>query len=232
MLKNYNYKYNGRNELFNYSFCNSKIIKNKNKLSKSAKEIGKKNKFSKNIGKIHKLKLLKSNKSLIRINDNNNHFLQDKRNINISKLFVKNNENFSESSKVIEFNNFEISKELNQNKTQKYKSGINIFNIYKNNIKNEKDIKFFDLKINLTFLKKNNKFNNAFNSKKCINIEKNVKKSDWKNNILENIISNITKVNKNVNKINFYDDNYNHQNIKMFTILDLYNKKPKSFKAL
>ena len=139
--------------------------------------------------------------------------------MNMNKLYIKNNENYSENSKINELNNFEIFKDLNENKTQKYKSGINIFNMYKNNIKN--DIKFINLKSNMTFLK----YNSIFNRKDFININQNVKKSNWKNNILENIITNITKVNKNVNNINFYDDNYNHQNIKMFTILDLYNKK-------
>ena len=220
-LKNYNYKYNGRNEFLNYSLCNSKIIKSKIKTSKSAKEINKIRKISKNNGKIHKLKILNSNKSLIRINDNI-FFRQDKKkdiNMNMNKLYIKNNENYSENSKINELNNFEIFKDLNENKTQKYKSGINIFNMYKNNIKN--DIKFINLKSNMTFLK----YNSIFNRKDFININQNVKKSNWKNNILENIITNITKVNKNVNNINFYDDNYNHQNIKMFTILDLYNKK-------
>ena len=220
-LKNYNYKYNGRNEFLNYSLCNSKIIKSKIKTSKSAKEINKIRKISKNNGKIHKLKILNSNKSLIRINDNI-FFRQDKKkdiNMNMNKLYIKNNENYSENSKINELNNFEIFKDLNENKTQKYKSGINIFNMYKNNIKN--DIKFINLKSNMTFLK----YNSIFNRKDFININQNVKKFNWKNNILENIITNITKVNKNVNNINFYDDNYNHQNIKMFTILDLYNKK-------
>ena len=220
-LKNYNYKYNGRNEFLNYSLCNSKIIKSKIKTSKSAKEINKIRKISKNNGKIHKLKILNSNKSLIRINDNI-FFRQDKKkdiNMNMNKLYIKNNENYSENSKINELNNFEIFKDLNENKTQKYKSGINIFNMYKNNIK--KDIKFINLKSNMTFLK----YNSIFNRKDFININQNVKKFNWKNNILENIITNITKVNKNVNNINFYDDNYNHQNIKMFTILDLYNKK-------
>ena len=220
-LKNYNYKFNSRNEILNYSFCNSKIIKSKIKTSKSAKEINKIRKISKNNGKIHKLKILNSNKSLIRINDNI-FFRQDKKkdiNMNMNKLYIKNNENYSENSKINELNNFEIFKDLNENKTQKYKSGINIFNMYKNNIKN--DIKFINLKSNMTFLK----YNSIFNRKDFININQNVKKFNWKNNILENIITNITKVNKNVNNINFYDDNYNHQNIKMFTILDLYNKK-------
>ena len=67
------------------------------------------------------------------------------------------------------------------------------------------------------------KYNNFFPRKSIIDIKLEEKKSNWKNNILEGIITNITKINKRRNNINFYDENYNHHNIKMFTILDLYN---------
>ena len=219
-LKNYNYKYNSRNKFLNNSFFNFKIIKKKNRIFNSYKEINEHKKLFKIFENNSKINQLNSNKSLSRINDFNHHFLLDKKDIDI-----KNKEN--DSMNFSRINKFEISKDFNNhNKSQKYNSEIDLFNIYNNTIKDNKQFK--NLKKNSAY----KKYNNIFLGQYFFNLRLKKNKVDWKNNILESVISNITKNYKNGKDMSFYDDNYNHRNIKMFTILDLYNKNHKSLKSL
>ena len=227
-LKNYLYKF--RNDLFNYSFCNSNIINSKIKVSHSSKEINRNKYFFKIFEDNPKTKLLsekKVYKVLYKNNNNYNHrYIFDKKNIN-NNTNIKNNE-YNPINNYI--NNYEIIDNLiNQNKDNNQKSDINtlnIFNAYSYNFKKKE--KFINLKNNISYMK----YNNIFPRKSIINLKLKEKKSNWKNNILEGIITNITKINKKPNDLSFYDENYNHYNIKMFTILDLYNKNHKGLKSL
>ena len=224
-LKNYNYK-NSRNDLLNYSFCNFNIIKSKMKTSLSAQDINKDKNIFEIFEKNPKKKLLNENKILYKTNHFELRYLLDKKyNNNRNNINIKNNEYNSMDNDI---KNYEIfSDSNNQKKIFKYKSQINIFNIYNNNSFNKKE-KFINLNNNVTYMK----YNNFLPRKSIINIKLEEKKSNWKNNILEGIITNITKINKRRNNINFYDENYNHHNIKMFTILDLYNENHKNLKGL
>lgn len=208
---------------------NSKQFKRKLKIWHSAKNINKKNKNL--VVNPNNKKLLNRNSSLSKVifktknlKINNDFFFNKKynniKNIkNIYKLNISNTFNKNQ-----EFNLFERNVNLNKKSDTKYdKSEINIFSLYsKNSINKEK---FIDLKKDISYMQ----YNDILLKNRTINSKQKEKKSDWKNKILESIITNITKINKKGSKINFYDDNYNHQNIKMFTILDLYKKTNKNF---
>ena len=192
----------------------------------SAQDINKDKNIFEIFEKNPKKKLLNENKILYKTNHFELRYLLDKKyNNKRNNINIKNNEYNSINNDI---KNYEIfSDSNNQKKIFKYKSQINIFNIYNNNSFNKKE-KFINLNNNVTYMK----YNNFFPRKSIINIKLEEKKSNWKNNILEGIITNITKINKRRNNINFYDENYNHHNIKMFTILDLYNENHKNLKGL
>ena len=164
-LKNYLYKF--RNDLFNYSFCNSNIINSKIKVSHSSKEINRNKNFFKIFEDNPKTKLLsekKVYKVLYKKNNNYNHrYIFDKKNININTN-IKNNE-YNPINNYI--NNYEIIDNLiNQNKDNNQKSDINtlnIFNAYSYNFKKKE--KFINLKNNISYMK----YNNIFPRKSIIN---------------------------------------------------------------
>ena len=218
ILKKYDYSYNKEN-----SFYKSNLLKNKIKLSHSSKEM-KKMSFKENS---NKKKIIYSHKTLNNIykkkdnninNINNYKFLSEKY-LNRNYLY-KNISIFNKSSN--EYNNSDMKKDLLNNENNKdnkdNKTIVNIFNVNNYIKKNKK--KYINLKNNITYMRYNKsliKNNIYFPTYKG-------KIYNWKNNILDTIINNITSVNKNEKSINFYDKNYNHKNIKIYTILDL-NKK-------
>ena len=227
-----NYKYfdfnNTSKHITNESYNNSKIIKSNFKLYHSTKDIHKFPKYFDMISKNKKpiSRNIPSNQSLYKSKDlvYNIDFYFNKEDSNkkclykedISDIVNKNREN----------NKFEANENINNKNDIKFsKSEINIFNLYNKNSRNKK--KFIGLTNDISYMQQYNKF--LLKSNYFSNPKPKEKKSDWKNDILENIITNITNVNKKENKINFYDDNYNHQNIKMFTILDLHKKNQKNF---
>ena len=119
------------------------------------------------------------------------------------------------------------SNKLKENKTFKksnykrnnYKSESNLFKDYNNNNR------IFSLKSKEISMKKRNNLsrNNS------IRFKSKFKSTDWKNSILESIISNIIgNMDKKTNDLLFSNQDYHHNNIKMFTILELYNKKIKN----
>ena len=131
---------------------------------------------------------------------------------------IKNKYELLNSNKLKESKTFKKSKyNINSN----YKSESNLFKDYNNSNQ------IFNLKSKEISMKKTNNLsrNNSMGFKSKI------KSTDWKNCILESIISNITdNLDKKANDLFFFnqDQDYHHNNIKMFTILDLYNKKIKN----
>lgn len=226
--------FNSRTSLNNYTNKNKSIISNntyynssKLKISQSCQDYKNKSCLD-NYANKRKYNLVNRKSSYKTIDLNNNYNISIiknsssfyKKKVNNSNI-IKNNYKTLKKTDFSKYNmlNLNIIKE-NKDNNSKNSSEMNIFKeyIYNNYINNQK----MNLKDNLFNMKYNNFF---FKSNSMDNKLKN-KKSDWKNEILDCIISNLTNnKKKKVSKINFYDDNNNHQKIKMFTILDLYNKK-------
>lgn len=238
---NYNHKYN----YYNNSFCNnSKIVKSKIKKSYSSQEIHKDKKYFKLIKNRPKSNIIMRNKiynkKLYNTVELNNAKFKNNNNINykINKYFINKHifDNHNIKKKIFIFNiknnnydfsNFLKDKNVNKDKDKiikglnfknnlKYKSKINLFKEYKNNNN------FSNININYNKILKLS--NNILSRNNSLNYKKVEKNTDWKNSILDSIIFNINKSINNNNNI-FSDDIYHHKNIKMFTILDLYNDK-------
>jgi hypothetical protein len=130
---------------------------------------------------------------------------------------VKNKNELLNSNKLKENKSF---KQSNYNISRNNKSESNLFKDYNNSNR------IFILKGKEISMK--NRKNLSRNNPMEFKIK--FKSTDWKNSILESIISNITdNLDKKANDLLFSGEDYHHSNIKMFTIIDLYNKKIKRY---
>ena len=228
-LKNDNFNNDKHNEIFNNndsnSFLKSKNKKIKNFLELKEKDLDKKSFYISENNKIANIILRNNkffNKKMYNTSYKQNNYKSHNKNYNLKKYNsdkkffiskVKNKKEILNSNKLKEN---KVFKKANYNINSNYKSESNLFKDYNKN----KGI--FNLKSKEILMKNRN--NLSRNNSMGLKIK--FKSTDWKNSILERIISNIIEnLDKKTNDLFFSGEEYHHSNIKMLTILDLYNKK-------